>query len=53
MKKIGVFICLVLLSFKAFSMHIAEGFLPKEWAAFWVLVFLPFLITGFRNLKNS
>ncbi|MBP8791718.1 MAG: energy-coupling factor ABC transporter permease [Lutibacter sp.] len=53
MKKIGVFICLVLLSFKAFSMHIAEGFLPKEWAAFWVLVFLPFLITGFRNLKKQ
>lgn len=53
MKKIGVFISFVLLSYNAYSMHIAEGFLPKEWALFWVAVFLPFLITGFKNLKRQ
>lgn len=53
MKKLGIIICLLFLPFRGFSMHIAEGFLPKEWAAFWVVVFLPFLIVGFRKLKKQ
>jgi cobalt/nickel transport system permease protein len=31
-------------------MHIMEGFLPPEWAAFWFLVALPFWIVGFRQV---
>lgn len=53
MKKIGIALCVLLIPFKGFSMHIAEGFLPKEWALFWVVVFLPFLIVGFRKLKKQ
>jgi len=32
------------------AMHIAEGFLPIEWAAFWWAVSLPFFIFGWRSL---
>jgi len=53
MKKYLSILCLFLLPLKGFSMHIAEGFLPKEWALFWLLVFVPFLITGFRKLKKQ
>ena len=31
-------------------MHIAEGFLPVPWAAFWWLVSVPFLLLGLRSL---
>ena len=44
---------LVLIPFQVFSMHIAEGFLPKEWAFFWTLVFIPFLVYGYRKLKRQ
>lgn len=53
MRNISIVLCLLMLPFKGFSMHIAEGFLPKEWAGFWMLVFLPFLIIGFRKLKKQ
>ncbi|RXP61354.1 energy-coupling factor ABC transporter permease [Lutibacter sp. HS1-25] len=53
MKKYLSVLYLFLLPLKGFSMHIAEGFLPKEWALLWVLVFVPFLIVGFRKLKKQ
>ncbi|WP_111708538.1 energy-coupling factor ABC transporter permease [Lutibacter citreus] len=53
MRKIGIALCILIIPFKGFSMHIAEGFLPKEWALFWMVVFLPFLIVGFRKLKKQ
>jgi len=53
MKNISVFLCMILLPFYGFGMHIAEGFLPKEWAGFWTLIFLPFLITGFKKLEKQ
>lgn len=34
----------------AAAMHIAEGFLPIQWAIFWWVVSLPFLLVGFRAL---
>lgn len=36
---------------KAAAMHIMEGFLPIEWAIFWWIVTLPFLIMGYRSIQ--
>ncbi len=34
------------------AMHIAEGFLPVQWAAFWWAVSLPFFLIGLRSLTR-
>jgi cobalt/nickel transport system permease protein len=36
----------------AHAMHIAEGYLPIEWAAFWWVVALPFFLLGLRALNR-
>jgi cobalt/nickel transport system permease protein len=36
----------------SFAMHIAEGFLPPVWAALWTVVAAPFVVLGFRSLKQ-
>ena len=36
----------------AFGMHIMEGYLPKEWALLWTLLFIPFFALGLRSLKK-
>jgi cobalt/nickel transport system permease protein len=36
----------------AYAMHIAEGFLPVQWAVFWWAVSLPFFILGLRSLTR-
>ncbi|XGW00607.1 MAG: energy-coupling factor ABC transporter permease [Leptolyngbya sp. BL-A-14] len=36
----------------AYAMHIAEGFLPVQWAAFWWVVSLPFFLVGLRSLTR-
>jgi cobalt/nickel transport system permease protein len=36
----------------AYAMHIAEGYLPIEWAAFWWVVSLPFFGFGLRALNR-
>jgi len=52
-KKPIYFLALLLLVPKpAFAMHIMEGFLPAEWAVFWWLVTLPFLIIGLKKISN-
>ncbi|MHC1681190.1 MAG: energy-coupling factor ABC transporter permease [Methanomassiliicoccales archaeon] len=33
-------------------MHIMEGFLSWEWALFWTLVSVPFLVYGFLNVRR-
>jgi len=33
-------------------MHIMEGFLPLEWAVFWSIVCIPFLIIGIRSMRR-
>ncbi len=50
--RIYFFICFLLLPVSAFSMHIMEGFLPPVWAGFYWVVFLPFLIAGFKRIKK-
>jgi cobalt/nickel transport system permease protein len=35
------------------GMHIMEGFLPKEWALFWIAVFIPFFLLGLRKVKQT
>ncbi|MBM0744012.1 energy-coupling factor ABC transporter permease [Phormidium sp. CLA17] len=34
------------------AMHIAEGFLPLQWAVFWWAVSLPFFMVGLRSLTR-
>jgi len=34
------------------AMHIAEGFLPVQWAAFWWAISLPFFLLGLRSLTR-
>jgi cobalt/nickel transport system permease protein len=34
------------------AMHIAEGFLPVQWAAFWWAMSLPFFLLGLRSLTR-
>lgn len=36
----------------AYAMHIAEGFLPVQWAVFWWVVTLPFFLLGLRSLTR-
>jgi cobalt/nickel transport system permease protein len=36
---------------EAQAMHIAEGILPLNWAAFWFVIALPFVIYGLHRLK--
>jgi len=36
----------------AYAMHIAEGFLPVQWAMFWWAVSLPFFLVGLRSLTR-
>ncbi|MDR0508295.1 MAG: energy-coupling factor ABC transporter permease, partial [Candidatus Methanoplasma sp.] len=33
-------------------MHIMEGFLPIEWAVFWTIVCIPFLVLGIRAMRK-
>jgi cobalt/nickel transport system permease protein len=35
------------------AMHIMEGFLPFNWAAFWMVVMIPFVILGLRSIKKT
>jgi len=46
--------CYILLgsATPAQAMHIAEGFLPVQWAAFWWAVSLPFFWVGLRSLTR-
>lgn len=57
MKKINVFIiCTIItlmVSVNTFGMHIAEGFLPKEWCIGWDIVALPFMIYGYISIKKT
>lgn len=37
----------------AYAMHIMEGFLPFNWAAFWWIAMIPFVIVGVRSIKKT
>ncbi len=36
----------------AHAMHIAEGYLPVQWAAFWWVAALPFFLLGLRSINR-
>lgn len=38
---------------RAFAMHIMEGFLPIEWAIFWWVISIPFIILGLRSIRKT
>ncbi|MEG1256807.1 energy-coupling factor ABC transporter permease [Clostridium sp.] len=37
----------------AYGMHIAEGFLPIGWAAFYFVACIPFVVLGLRDIKKK
>lgn len=59
MKKLSFIALLYCLSIfiifpdNVYAMHIAEGFLPINWAAFWWIVMLPFFILGLRSINKT
>jgi len=53
MKRFGVLALLMIgAACPAFSMHIAEGFLPAHWCAIWAFAFVPFVIVGYRKISK-
>ena len=44
---------LLLVPTRANAMHIMEGFLPVEWAIFWWVLALPFMILGIRSISKT
>ncbi len=45
-------LCCLLFANNAYAMHISEGILPFNWAAFWSLVAAPFVAYGLYKLKK-
>lgn len=43
---------LLFIAFDACAMHISEGILPFNWAAFWCVVAAPFVALGLYNFKK-
>jgi len=57
-KKVSLLIAYVIAVYiffpdDAYAMHIMEGFLPYNWAAFWWLAMIPFVIAGVRSIKKT
>ncbi|WP_420841529.1 energy-coupling factor ABC transporter permease [Desulfosporosinus fructosivorans] len=57
-KRISLLIAYVLAIYivfpnNAYGMHIMEGFLPFNWAAFWWIAMIPFVIAGVRSIKKT
>jgi len=48
----GLSFYLVIAPTPVYAMHIAEGFLPVEWAIFWWAVALPFFLVGLGSLTR-
>ncbi len=44
--------CLLFTANNAFAMHISEGLLPFNWAAFWFMASAPFIAYGLYRLKK-
>jgi len=58
LKKIGLLTAYVMAIYifipnNAYAMHIMEGFLPFNWAAFWWIAMIPFVIAGVRSIKKT
>lgn len=57
-KNIGLLIAYVMCIYiffpdNVYAMHIMEGFLPFNWAAFWWIAMIPFVIAGVRSIKKT
>ncbi|MFZ3373341.1 MAG: energy-coupling factor ABC transporter permease [Desulfitobacteriaceae bacterium] len=57
-KNIGLLIAYIIAVYivfpnNAYAMHIMEGFLPFNWAAFWWIAMIPFVIIGVRSIKKT
>lgn len=50
---LGIVAAIFLTPAVAGAMHIAEGYLPPIWAAFWFLVLIPFVFLGIRKIKGE
>lgn len=57
MKKKYMFLMALCLSlsmpYTAYAMHIAEGFLPPMWCAFYFVISAPFLYLGIKDIKKK
>ena len=53
--RLGALIALLLLSMPSIghAMHIMEGYLPGKWALIWIVISLPFLAFGIRDLSKT
>ena len=49
----GIMTVYLLLPDNVYGMHIMEGFLPYNWAAFWWIAMIPFVIVGLRSIKKT
>lgn len=43
---------LVMAPNAASAMHIMEGYLPKGWALFWFVMFIPFFLIGLKKINH-
>ncbi len=48
-----VLIIYIIFPNDAYAMHIMEGFLPFNWAAFWWIAMIPFVIVGILSIKKT
>lgn len=44
-------LALLLIPSSAYAMHISEGILPPQWALLWLVVAIPFIALGLRDLR--
>jgi len=51
-KNLGLIALFLMSAVPAHAMHISEGILPFDWAAFWFVVALPFVAIGIRRLND-
>ena len=52
MNKLFLVAALVLVAVPAHAMHISEGILPFDWAAFWFILAAPFVAFGVKRLNS-
>ncbi len=53
MNKALIVLTMLIFPLPIMAMHIAEGFLPAQWSVIWWLIFVPFLVIGFKQIKKK
>ena len=54
-KRTSLFLVLTgmfVLCANGYSMHIMEGFLPKQWVVVWFIVCVPFWVIGIKKIQS-